>query len=83
MADRHLQRHEAAIAVAEHDGGFSVSAIPHRFGHSIGDSGKTSADRRRAAEARQFRNDDAERLRQLWRDRVETGAIRQQRVKQE
>jgi hypothetical protein len=62
MADRHLQRDEAAIAVAEHDGVTAGRGLPHRLRHPIGNRGEGAAHGLRAAEARQLRNDDAERL---------------------
>src|SRR5712672_4646947 len=82
MANRHLQRHESTVAVAEHNRVISPGGIPHRLGHSVGDIGETSADPPGLAKARQFRNDHPKRLRQLWNDGVETRAIRQQRMKQ-
>ena len=83
MADRHLQRHEPAIAVAEHDGLAAAGRLLHRLGHPVGDSGEAATDGLGAAEAGQFRNDHPERPRQLWDDGVETRPVRQQRVKQE
>ena len=70
MADRHLQRDEAAIAVAEHDRLFAARGVLHRLRHPVGDAGKPAAHGLRAAEARQFRNDHARRISQArarWR----------------
>jgi hypothetical protein len=82
VTDRHLKRDEAAIAIAEHDGFVAAGGILHRFRHSIGDLGKTTADRLRSAKTRQFRHDQAKRSRQFRRDGVKTRAVRQQRMKQ-
>lgn len=57
MANRHLQRDEAAIAVAEHDDILAVGAVIYRSGHSISHGGKTAADGLRFAKSWQFRND--------------------------
>ena len=62
MPDRHLQRDEAAIAIAEHDG--AVARFTDHFRHAVGDIGEPAADRLRAAEARQLRHDHAKGLRQ-------------------
>src|SRR6266404_97526 len=82
MANRHLQRHESTVAVAEHNCVIFPGSIPHRLSHSVGNIGETSADQSGLAKARQFRNYQPKRLRQLWNDGVETRAIRQQRMKQ-
>ena len=82
MANGHLQRDEAAIAIAEHDG-LAAAGVLHRLRHPVGDIGKTAADRLRRAKARQFGNDHPERPRQRRDDGVETRAVRQQRMKQE
>ena len=82
VANGHLQRHEPAIAVAEHDGVIAAGTIRHHLRHSVGHGREVAAHRRRPAEARQFRNQHPERLRQARRDGIEAGAIRQQRMKQ-
>src|SRR5258708_27973314 len=82
MATRHLQRNESTVAVAEHNCVIFPGSIPHRLSHSVGNIGETSADQSGLAKARQFRNYQPKRLRQLWNDGVETRAIRQQRMKQ-
>ena len=63
MANGHLQRHEAAIAIAEHGDVVSTSGIRHSLSHSVGDIGEISADRPGPSEAGQFGNDHPERLR--------------------
>jgi len=83
MADGHLQRHEPAIAVAEHEHIVFSGSVPHRLGHPVGDAGKACIDRPGFAEARQLGNDHPERLRQSGNDGVETRPVRQQRMKQE
>ncbi len=82
MADGHLQRYEPAIAVAEHDG-LGAGALFHGFRHPVGDFSEAAADGLGFSKTRQFRNDQAERLRQVWRDGIKTRPIRQQRMKQE
>ena len=37
MANRHLQRHEPAIAVAEHDGIVAAGTVLHHLRHAVGD----------------------------------------------
>ena len=63
MADRHLQRDEAAIAITEHDCVFAAGGVLHRFRHPVGHRSETAGHGLRAAEARQFRNDHAKRFR--------------------
>ena len=83
MADRHLQRDEPAIAIAEHDCLLAAGRIPHGFRHPVGNRGQAAADRRGATETGQFRYDHPKRLRQFGHHRIEAGAIRQQRMQQE
>ena len=51
MANGHLQRHEPAIAITEHDGFAIAASLAYRFSHSVGDSSKSSAHGIRASEA--------------------------------
>ena len=83
MTDRHLQRDEPAITIAEYDGVLASGGIADCFRHPVGHRGEIAADRQRSPKAGQFRHQHPERARQGWRDGVKTRPVRQQRVKQQ
>ena len=85
MADRHLQRDEAAIAVAKHDRVLSIGGVLHRFRHAIGDLSQSAGDF--AGERPKPGNSGTihpKRFRQFSATMAsKLGAVRQQRVQQE
>ena len=61
MPNGHLQRHEPAIAVAEHDRILTIGGLLDRFGHPVSHRGQRPQHGVRPSEPRQFRNDHAKR----------------------